>query len=83
MEWRLTILLGPDDEVGVLTKDGRFAGICSQSEEYVRENADRIHEAMIAVMKVEEHKSGLWIWRISHGWTQMTGEKVKTNTNGE
>jgi hypothetical protein len=76
MEWAVAILMHPDDEVGVLTKEGRFAGICAKSEDYVRAHADRILEAMVAVMKVPEHQSGLWVWKISHGWTQMRGENI-------
>src|SRR4051812_44472931 len=78
MEWAITILMHPDDNVGVLTKDGKFAGVCAETEEYVRAHADRIQEAMLAVVKVPEHQSGTWIWKISHGWTQMRGEKIKT-----
>lgn len=78
----MAILMHPEDDVGVLSKDGKFAGVCGQSEEYVRQRADQIHEAMIAVMKVPEHRSGLWVWKISHGWTQMRGERI-TTTKGE
>jgi hypothetical protein len=76
MDWGIVILMQPDDEVGVLTKNGRFAGICASSEGFARKHADRIQEAMIAVMKVPEHREGLWVWKIKHGWTQMRGEKI-------
>lgn len=77
MDWGLSILMHPEDEIGVLTKHGKFFGICAQDEQYVRLNADRIHEAMIAVMKVPAHREGIWVWKISHGWTQMRGERIE------
>lgn len=76
MNWAPIILMNPDDEVGLLTNEGKMVGICAESLEYVQKNADRLHEAMIAVMKVPEHREGLWVWKVCHGWTQVVGEQI-------
>lgn len=71
LEW--IRFMGPDDEVGVLTLDGEFAGVVGPSMGYVVERADQLQEAMIAVMKVPDHRKGWWLWRIGYGWTQIRG----------
>lgn len=80
MDWVVSIIMHPEDVIGVLTKNGKFFGICGQNENDVRLNADKVHEAMIAVMKIPAHREGFWVWKISHGWTQMRGERI---TKGE
>ena len=74
---RIEVWMEENDDLAVITRDGNFAGVLAQDEKYVRAHADRLHEAMIAVMKVPDHKSGLWVWKISYGWTQIRGHLVK------
>jgi hypothetical protein len=72
----LVILIHPHDNVVVLTKNGEFYGILAASEQEIRENADLIEEEMTKVMKKEECRQGVWIFKIRHNWLEVRGEKL-------
>jgi len=57
------IKLYEDDVAVVITEDGEFYGILAHENE-AHEDADLIHEMMIAVIKEEDDLSGFWSWRI-------------------
>ena len=50
----------------VLTINGKFVGIASKNKKNIYREGDRIQEEMVNVMKVQEHRKGMWRWEISY-----------------
>lgn len=75
-EYRFELPYQPNDNVVFLVTEGKMAGIASKSEQYVRRHADRIHELMIMVMKHPMTRQGVWIFRISDEWRNVSGQLI-------
>lgn len=70
------ITLHRDDLCAILTVDSGCVEIFYESYVQVLKCADMIQEWMIYVMKTEEYREGIWVWRVKKMGNELTGEQI-------
>ena len=62
-----------EDNALILTFYGEmYRGILRNAKD-LWENADAIVELMIGALKIEEHREGIWAWKIRNNWSEIIG----------
>ena len=62
------------DLCAILTINAQMAGYWDHYPQESLSHADYIHEFMIKVMKEEQHRLGVWMWRINKTTDTIIGE---------
>lgn len=65
--------LEPDENVAILTVNGKMLRGVVRHPQDLWQNADTITEMMIFVMKKEDSRKGIWYWKIRKNWSEILG----------
>lgn len=69
----LYIFLKPEENVAIITQDGRMDNGIAHHPKDLMEFADAIQGIMIDIMKHPPAKQGVWLWKISENWSSVSG----------
>lgn len=73
----LYIFLEPQENVAIITKDGKMVNGFVHYKNDLMDFADAIQEIMIDIMKTPQAKEGVWLWKISENWNSVSGWEVE------
>lgn len=68
--------LEEDEDVAVLTHEGKFGGIWARSYEEVVSHADEIHCVMAKIVKNTDYQNGYWVWVFKDKYSAIEGQKL-------
>ena len=76
------VYLYEDDLCAIITVDGEFAGIWAHDDQ-VYKVADIIQQWMSVIMKEQDNRRGVWLWRVSKDQQYIFAEFLKESPRDE
>jgi hypothetical protein len=77
MRKNFSIKLDENENVAIITEDGKMKQGIARNQYEILRNADAIQEFMIKALKKPETREGIWIWKIIKDWSAIIGVKYE------
>lgn len=71
------IKLFANEDALILTANARCYKVCAHDMPEFLKNADKVNEMMIALMKHNDARNGIWAWKVQENYNAIAGWEIR------